>query len=156
MPKTHNVHDDVEVDFVRIREKVDADNLKWSAVRDGWFEAPLQKLQDLGPHIHKFKSSIFEETGVRRKVVYSKELGFHHIEPTGVIWVFLPQSFVLGQMEEIGIEEFKRHHPGITQQLQNIPSKDGFAATVALNHTGNHYRNKHIKVAVQPGQPVRG
>ena len=24
------------------------------------------------------------------------------------------------------------------------------------NHTGNHYRNHHIKVPTAPGEPVRG
>jgi hypothetical protein len=153
MPQTHNVHDDINL--FQMWEKLIAEGHTLNIIRDGAFENMLRKLQDVAPRIHKFKHRITSQSGQDSKVAYSKELGFHKTA-AGKIEMFFPQFFVQGVMEEIGIEKAQQHLPGLMQHLQNVPSKDGFAAIVNQNSTGNHYRNKHIKVAVQPGQPVSG
>ena len=150
MPQIHDVN------LMEVWDRLIADGHTLNVVRDGAFETMLQKLQDVGPRIHTFKHRITSESGQLHKVAYSKEFGFHKAA-AGKIEVFLPQSFVQGLIEEkIGIERVQRLHPRLMQHLYNVPSKDEFAAIVNQNNTGNHYRNKHITVAVQPGQPVRG
>ena len=88
-------------------------------------------------------------------MAFSKELGFYKTA-AGKIEVFLPKFFLQVIVEKIGAETAEHYFPGIVDHLQNMPSKEGFAAIVAQNHTGNHYRNKPLRIPVQPGQPVRG
>ena len=155
MSKIRHVHE-VKVNLVEIWEKVHAENLGWNPITDDTFDEMLEGLQYMGPGIHKFKWRLHDETGVNNKVIYSKELGFHHLETTGEVWVFLPKSFVQGVLEAMDIKEVEREFPGLMQHLQNLPDEKEHAARVAQNRTGNHYRNKWLRIPVQPGQPVRG
>ena len=153
MPKTHNVHDDI--DLMEIFSKAAADGHTLTVVRDEVFEDMLSKLQDVHPRIHMFKWRLKSEFGPKERVVYTKELGFHHTAADK--WrVFLPKSFMQAMVDDVGITEVERVFPGVAQYVQNLPNKEQFDSRVERNSTGNHYRNKQLRIPVQPGQPVRG
>ena len=158
MPKTHNVHvHDFDLfDLYDIADKAFDKGIEFRPVSDDQWSDMLLQAHDVGPRIRKFKFNIPSGTGTNHKAIYTKEWGFHHLLKTGEVVVLYPKSFVAAVIEARGVKAVEHECPGIQQYLVNFPSKEEFAAIVAQNSTGNHYRNKHITVAVQPGQPVRG
>ena len=86
----------------------------------------------------KFKYALCDPTGARRSVHWDGEVYFymnggvrHHV------------ACISGK--------FAAHRPDIAP-FDGEAFQDGVEAAA----TGNHYRNHHVRVPTQPGQPVRG
>ena len=145
----------IQEDLLEIFKKAIAAGHEITPVPDDNFENMCQKLKDqnVGRRLHMFKDQLEASNGQVSKIFYNTELGFNHTV-LGKLHVIMPMSFVDAMLEKLGdkVEDL----PGLIKYFQEFPNEDEFDAMVDLNHTGNHKRNKVIRIPVQPGQPVRG
>ena len=116
---------------------------KVSIVRNDVFEDMKEVLKEQGER--KFKFRCVTRTGTSLKVMYNKSDRFHWIHQ-GTVWHILPQVFA---------DQHNNRFCSDGGDTISAPSAEEFRGMIAENITGNHYRNKSIKVPTTAGQPVR-
>ena len=106
----------------------------------------------------KWKGWVTDKYGQRTRVRYVPDTGhFENFYPSHVVHQCSTQWMRIWSTSEVRAED---SHP--TSRLGEAMHANDDGGIMALeaeqdaNHTGNHYRNHHIKVPTAPGEPVRG
>ena len=99
-----------------------------------------------------------DKHGQRTRVRYVPDTGhFENFYPSHVVHQCSTQWMRIWSTSEVRADD---SHP--TSRLGEAMYANDDVGIMALeaeqnaNHTGNHYRNHHLKVPTAPGEPVRG
>lgn len=109
---------------------------KFGVVQEDCYDRMLDVFSQLGPKNFKYK--LTDVKGVKHTVRFSKDVQFYYKE--GGYTVVL--SYNSDRLTEV--------------LGHDIPTREEQVAMREANYTGNHYRNHHVRVPTEPGQPVRG
>ena len=104
----------------------------------------------------KWKSWLEDKHGQRTRVRYVPDTGhFENFYPSHVVhqcsWV---RIFSTSEVRARDMRPTSRL--GEAMYANDDGRRMALLAERDANHTGNHYRNHHIKVPTAPGEPVRG
>ena len=109
----------------------------------------------------KWKGWLEDKHGQRTRVRYVPDTGhFENFYPSHVVHQCPTQWVRIWSTSEVRAGD--GHPTSRLGEAMYANDDGGRMMSVALlaerdaNHTGNHYRNHHVKVPTAPGEPVRG
>ena len=114
---------------------------------DDWYDQYIDHVMSLTPKQRKkWRVMIRDENGVGRRMYFD---GCFQIKTeSGIVFVGAPSTVhAIEESAGVRIPGLRARHPGHGQAFQD---------RVNENLTGNHYRQRYVRIRTEPGKPVRG
>ena len=125
-----------EYDMTAFRAALAGKAYSYSVIPHETYADMLTHYANVGPK--KFKYQLKDLNGTIRTVRFHKDILFY-IEKDGTTYVTIYDDERL-----------------VTALGFDFPSPEEAERIQQANHTGNHHRNRYVRVPTAPGQPVRG